>query len=163
MPEKLPDFQPILAALKAANVRFVLIGGLAMAAHGSSYITQDIDIGYARDRENARAIAKALADRHPRPRDFPPDLPFQWDEKTLLAATNLTLETDDAPIDFLAEIAGIHSFEELWERSVVVELYDVSIHVASLDDLIAMKRAANRVKDQSHIPELEALRKLRQH
>ena len=39
MPETLPDFRPILAALQSANVRFVLIGWLAMSAHGSAYIT----------------------------------------------------------------------------------------------------------------------------
>ena len=56
MPEKPPDFRTVLAALKAADVRFVVIGGLAMTAHGSSYVTMDIDVGYARDRRNIAAL-----------------------------------------------------------------------------------------------------------
>ncbi len=89
MPESLPDFRPLLAALNARHVRFVIIGGLAMVAHGSAYITQDMDLGYARDRQNLQALADALASAHPRLRNFPPDLPFFWDARTLSATSNL--------------------------------------------------------------------------
>ncbi len=41
-----------------------------------------------------------------------------------------------------------------------MELYGMSVHVASIEDLIAMKRAANRPKDQLHLMELQALRDL---
>ena len=160
MPESLPDFIAVLRVLNANNVRYVLIGGLAMIAHGADHITQDIDIGYARDRRNLQAIAAALSTAHPRPRDFPPDLPFLWDERTLRAVSNFTLETDMAAVDLLGEISGIETFEALWERSVQTELYGLPVRIASLEDLITMKRAANRPKDQRHLLELEALRKL---
>ena len=75
MPEKLPDFHPVLAALKASNVRSVVIGGLAMTAHGSAHVTADIDVGYSRDRPNIKAMTQAL---HPRFRNLPDDLPFVW-------------------------------------------------------------------------------------
>lgn len=74
----------------------------------------------------------------------------------------MTLETDVSPVDLLGEIPGIGSFEELWERSVETELYGIQIHVASLDDLIAMKKAANRPKDQAHLLELLALKRLKE-
>jgi hypothetical protein len=160
MPEMLPDFRPILAALQTANVRFVLIGGLAMSAHGSAYITQDIDVGYARDMENIRLLSQALAGMHPRLRGFPEGLPFVWDERTIRTAANMTLETDVSPVDILGDIPGIESFEGLWSRSVVKEIYGLAVHVASVADLIAMKRAANRPKDQAHILELLELQKL---
>ena len=160
MQEPLPDFIAVLKALNTHNVRYVLIGGLAMIAHGADHITQDIDIGYARDRDNLKAIAEALSASHPHPRNFPPDLPFLWDERTLRAASNFTLETDMAAVDLLGEITGMDSFEGLWERSVETELYGLSVRIASLADLIAMKRAANRPKDQRHLQELEALLKL---
>jgi hypothetical protein len=83
VPERLPDFRPILAALKANNVRFVVIGGLAMTAHGSAHVTEDIDLGYARSRENLEAITRALVEFRPRFSNFPENLPFVWDERTL--------------------------------------------------------------------------------
>jgi hypothetical protein len=137
-----------------------------MTAHGSAHVTEDIDIGYSRDRDNTAAMAKALAVFHPRFTNFPDDLPFIWDEKTLRAAANVTLDTTDPAepgvtrVDLLSDIAGIASFEELWERSVETELYGMAVRVASLEDLIAMKRAANRPKDQSHLLELLALKRM---
>ena len=166
MPERLPDFRPVLAALKANNVRFVVIGGLAMTAHGSAHVTEDIGLGYARSRESHEAITRALAEFRPRFTNFPDDLPFVWDERTLRAAANIALdariplESEVTRIDLLGDIAGIASFEELLQRSFETELYGMAIRVASLDDLIAMKRAANRPKDQGHLLELLALKRL---
>ena len=166
MPDSLPDFRPILAALSANNVRFVVIGGLAMTAHGSSHVTQDIDLGYSRSRENIQAMTRALAEFKPRFTNFPGDLPFVWDERTLRAAANVTLDTkipleaEVTRVDLLSDIPGITSFEELWDRSVETELYGMAIRIASLDDLIAMKRTANRPKDQGHLLELLALKQL---
>ena len=162
MPDILPDFQAVLIALTQNNVRFVLIGGLAMTAYGSAHVTQDIDAGYSRDRQNIAAICAAFAPLHPRLRGYPKDLPFVWDERTLRAAANLTLDTDVSPVDLLGEIPGIDSFEGLWNRSVATDLYGMTVQIASINDLIAMKRAANRPKDQIHLLELLSLRQLLQ-
>ena len=119
MPETLPDFRPVLAALQTANVRFVLIGGLAMSAHGSAYITQDIDVGYARDMENIRLLSQALAGMHPRLRGFPEDLPFVWDERTIRAAPNMK-PTAPAPL-FCHRYSQPSSEQErigLWGRGI---------------------------------------------
>ena len=76
-------------------------------------------------------------------------------------ARNLTLETDVGAVDLLGDITGVSSFEDLWERAVEMDLGGgLSVRVASLDDLIAMKRAADRPKDRLHLMELEALRRL---
>lgn len=160
MPEELPDFRPILAALNAAGVRFVVIGGLAMVGHGSNHITQDLDIGYSRDRANLQAIATALRTAAPRLRGFPADLPFIWDVQTIKGQTNMTLETDLATVDLLGDIPGIDSFQGLWQRSIPMEMFGFPIHVASLADLISMKRAAGRPKDIDHLHELETLKRL---
>ncbi len=160
MPELLPDFVSVLLALEAARVRFVLIGGLAMVAHGSAHITEDIDICYARDGENLAALVAALKPSNPHLRGAPEGLPFLFDTRTFANAFNLTLTTDMGSVDLLAEVPGIGSFRELWVRSVILELEGTPVRVASLDDLIAMKEAAARLKDQSHVLELRALRKL---
>ncbi len=162
MPETLPDFSPILAALKAGDVRYVLIGGLAMVALGSAYITKDIDVSYACDPENLQRVVDALAPHHPKLRGVPADLPFFFDVLTLRNAHNITLTTDLGDLDILGDPAGVDGFEGLWERASVKEIYGLPVRVASIDDLLAMKRAANRPKDQNHILELLALRKLLQ-
>lgn len=55
-----PDFEGILRSLVESNVRFVLIGGLAMIAQGSANLTTDIDFIYSRDPENIEGIVRAL-------------------------------------------------------------------------------------------------------
>jgi predicted nucleotidyltransferase len=158
--DRLPDFERLLSALDAAGVRYVLIGGLAMIAQGSSYQTDDADLAFARDRANVASLSEALKPFDPRPVDFPRELPFVWDGQTLHNSSVLTLETTIGRIDLLGEPAGIDSFDGLFERSTTVDLFGHSVKVASIDDLIAMKQAAGREKDRLHILELEALRGL---
>ena len=154
------DLEAILRVLHDAQVRFVVVGGIAMRLHGCAHITEDVDVSYARDRENLKALAQALASHHARLRGVPADLPFVLDEYTFRNVQNLTLQTDLGELDLLAVPDGADSFEGLWERSVEMTLGGFSVRAASVDDLIAMKRAANRPKDQAHLYELLALKKL---
>ncbi len=62
------DFEQALTALAEARVRFVIVGGLAVTIHGSSYVTFDLDFCYDRDRENLSRLAQTLSPDHPRPR-----------------------------------------------------------------------------------------------
>ena len=156
------EFREVISALVAQNVRFVIIGGVAMRLQGGMHITDDIDVCYARDNENFITLAKALAPYHARLRGVPEDLPFILDARTLKSGLNFTLRTDLGDLDILGEAAGVDTFEGLWERASIMDIHGMTVRVASLDDLIAMKRAANRPKDQRHLLELEALRKLLQ-
>jgi hypothetical protein len=158
--EELERFRAIIAALVAENVRFVIIGGIAMRAQGCSHITNDIDVCYARDRDNLIQLSSAFAKHHVRLRGVPPDLPFILDTRTLQSGQNFTLTTDIGEVDILGDAAGVDSFEGLWERSSEMELFGMLVRVASIDDPLSMKRTANRLKDQNHILELEALKKL---
>lgn len=155
-----PDFQTAILALSKAGVRFVVIGGLAMTAHGSDFVTQDLDLGYFRDSDNLAALHSALKPLHPRLRDFPPELPFQWDMQTLRNIANLTLDTDLLAIDLIGEIPGIDTMQSLWDNSIEIELYGIPVRVASLEDLRRMKLAANRLKDRLHLLEIESLERL---
>ncbi|GAB4459007.1 MAG: hypothetical protein OHK0029_21050 [Armatimonadaceae bacterium] len=160
MPGPEISFRRILHQLNANNVRYVVIGGVAMHLHGASNLTFDIDISFARDRANTEALAQMLAAEKARPRGFPPDLPFVIDGQTLRNSTNLTLETALGDFDLLAEPEGIDSFEGLWNRALIMEVDGIDIRIASIEDLIAMKRAANRPKDREHIMLLEGLQGL---
>src|SRR5918912_1070022 len=104
--------EPTLRLLTQHQVEFVIVGGVAISAHGSSYLTFDLDVCYARTRDNLKRLAAALAPCHPRPRDFPADLPFVWDEQTLRQATNFTLTTDLGNIGLLGEVKGLGTYEQ---------------------------------------------------
>jgi hypothetical protein len=149
-----------LRLLTRHEVEFIIIGGVAVSAHGSAYLTYDLDLAYARTRDNLKRLADALAPQHPRPRDFPADLPFVWSEQTIKQGTNFTLTTDLGNIDLLGEVAGLGDYEQVRAQSVVMSLFNLQCRVLSLDALIVAKRAAGRPKDLLALPELEALREI---
>jgi hypothetical protein len=83
----------------------------------------------------------------------PADLPFQVDAPTLRNGANFTFVTPFGRFDILGHIAGVKSYEELELRSIPAKLEGKDVLVASIDDMIAMKRASNRTKDQLMLEE----------
>jgi len=147
------ELQPLLKALDRHGVDFVVVGGLAGIAHGSSYPTYDLDIAYSRERSNLRRLASALAEIGVTLRGAPSDLPFQLDDQTLANGANFTFDTEFGSFDILGDIAGIKSYEDLRREAKTERLEGVEVRVASLNHLISMKRAANRTKDQLMVVE----------
>lgn len=154
------NIESVVDSLVAHKVEFVIVGGVAIIAHGVPYATFDLDFCYARTPENFKKIADALANFHPRLRDFPTDLPFVWDERNLQNGTNFTLQTDLGDIDLLGEVAGVGSYKEIFENSETLKLFDYEVQVLSLDDLIKAKKAAARPKDLFILPQLETLQEV---
>lgn len=115
---------------------------------------------YSRSRENIKRLVDALAPHHPRPRGFPDELPFAWDEQTLKQGTNFTLTTNLGDINLLGEVTGLGNFEDVLSVATVMPLYGFDCQVLSLDALIKAKRAAGRTKDLMVLPELEALKEV---
>jgi len=142
------DPGPLLAALDRSGVDFVVIGGLAGLAQGSSYPTFDLDVAYSRDKGNLRRMAAALGEIRVTLRGAPADLPFQVDEQILGNGSNFIFATAHGSFDILGDIDGVKSYEGLRRNAKREWISGVEVLVASLDDLIAMKRAANRIKDQ---------------
>jgi hypothetical protein len=156
-----PRFDPVhvLRRLQAHGVRFVLIGGLAAKAHGSPTLTVDIDVCYARDRGNLERLAAVLGELGTVLRGAPRDLPFHPDRRTLERGNSFTLTTDYGDLDILGTPAGVTGFDELDANAVDADLdAGLTVRVASLDDLIRMKRAAGRPKDRVELEILGALR-----
>jgi predicted nucleotidyltransferase len=151
------NLEEALRVLSEAGVEFVIVGGVAAVLHGSAYITFDLDICYSRAAANLKRLRQALEPFHPRPRGFPKDLPFVWDEATLRNHSVLTLQTDLGEIDLLAEIAGLGAYDEVRARSRTVEALGSGVAVLDLQGLIEAKRAAGREKDLTMLPELESL------
>jgi hypothetical protein len=154
------DAEGAIKHLCAHQVDFVVIGGLAMIAQGSAYITVDLDICYARTAENIGKLAQALASANAYLRGVPPGLPFHFDVPTIQAGLNFTLATDFGDVDVLGEVAGIGGYAEVVAQSVEKEMYGHRVRVLTLDGLIAAKKAAGRTKDRLHLLELEELKKM---
>lgn len=154
------ELEPAIRSLVENQVEFVIVGGVAITAHGSAYITKDLDFCYSRAKENLFHLVAALAPFKPRPRDFPAGLPFVWDAGTLRNSTNFTLSTDIGDIDLLGEVSGVGAYADAAADCVVMQLYGHNVQVLSLDALIRAKRAAGRTKDLLVLPELEALREV---
>jgi len=144
-----------------ADVRFVVIGGLAAAAHGSARVTDDLDICYDPADENRRRLAATLAAWGAYLRGVEPGLPFVMDERMLHSTPVMTLVTAQGNIDVMDRVAGVGGFEAVRAESEEVESGDVRFRVLSLPALIRAKRAAGRPKDREQLPELEALLELR--
>ena len=153
------DVQRLLDVLAAAGVDFVVIGGVALVLRGSSRVTLDLDLCYARDRENLRRLAAALTPYHPRLRGAPPNLPFLWDDRTLASGLNFTLTTDLGDLDILGEVAGVGAYAQVSAGSSELVVGDTPIRVMDLDALERSKRAAGRAKDLLDLAEIAEIRR----
>lgn len=159
-----PDFRPtrLLLRLAAANVDFVVIGGVAVVAQASPRFTKDLDVTYdALDGSNLERLAGVLSDLKATLRGISDDVPFVPDARTLDQIEILTLDTLDGPLDLLRDPPGGPGYALLRERADVAMIAGAEIPIASIDDLIAMKRAAGRPQDVADIESLEVARRLR--
>lgn len=155
-----PDFDPfaLARALGVANVRYVLIGGYAAQVLGSPVLTGDLDICYARDKENLEALTEALRGLGAALRGAPSGLPFRLDARTLAKGDSFTFTTVDGDLDVLGTPSGTEGYDDLVRDATSHEIEGVIVKVASIDDLIRMKRASGRIKDRIHLEHLGALR-----
>jgi hypothetical protein len=155
-----PDYRPdeVVRLLGRHGVRYVLIGGLAAVTHGAPLVTQDVDICHAQDSDNLTRLAEAFREVHAVLRGADLEIPFQLDATTLGKGDAFTFTTDIGWLDILAMPAGTSGFDDLARTADAFELFGHRVLVASVDDLIRMKRAAGRPKDLLAAEELGALR-----
>ena len=151
------DLDALLRALAQGGVEFIIIGGVAAVAHGSSRLTQDLDVVYSRGPENLARLSAALGPHHPYLRGAPPGLPFRWDVATIRRGLNFALSTDLGDIDLLGEVTGGGGYESLRPHTITLDLSGMACSCLDLEWLIRVKRAAGRPKDLEALAELEAL------
>lgn len=158
-----PEFSPtaLLRRLVAHGVDFVVVGGIAMIAHGSARLTQDLDVCYATDQANLDVLGAAMVELGARLRGIADDVPFAPDAATLRRTFILTLDTPEGPIDLLRAPDGGPPYAELRARAERIEIDGVAVLIASLEDMRAMKRTANRDKDKLDLEEIDAIERLR--
>lgn len=126
--------EQVLQALNAAGVRYLVVGGVAVVLHGHLRTTADLDLVVALDEGNARQAIAALGTL-----GFLPRAPVPAEQFADRAVRE--------PFDF----------EAAWGRRCDVTLDTTSATVASLEDLLALKRAAGRTQDLADVEALEAL------
>ncbi|MFN8112071.1 MAG: nucleotidyl transferase AbiEii/AbiGii toxin family protein [Solirubrobacterales bacterium] len=148
----------LLGRLVGAEVDFVLVGGLAVAAHGFVRATEDVDLVYATTSTSCERFASALADLGAEVAfaDSPePDsgITGEW----LAAGGHFRFSTDGGPLDALSAVHGL-DYEELASRAVGSSLGDLDLLICSYEDLIAMKSAGGRDRDEIDLAELRRIR-----
>ncbi|MBS1880067.1 MAG: hypothetical protein JST31_11170 [Actinobacteria bacterium] len=154
LPPRPPDLRRLLEPMVRNGVDFVVVGGMAGIANGSSYPSYDLDLAYARGKDNVARLVRALREVGGlRLRGAPPDLEFELDQRTIENGSNFTFITPHGDLDILGEIDGIKDFEALRKDAFEDEIGGLPVRIASLDKLIAMKRAANRPKDRNMLEE----------
>jgi hypothetical protein len=151
----------ICTVLNEEAVDYVVVGGFAAVVHGSSLPTRDIDIVPSQRSDNLERLGRALRRMNAMIRTEDDPVPAPLDGPFLAnMPLMLNLVTDFGEMDLtFSPSGGLGGFEEWDANALVVEIADgLPVHVASLDDVIASKRSANRPKDQRSLPYLESLR-----
>jgi hypothetical protein len=154
--------EDMVTRLAQARVEFVIVGGVSAILQGAPIITSDLDVCYRRTTANISRLVSALAPLHPRPRGFPSDLPFIFDERTIQLGSNFTLEIGDESLDLLGEMSAIGGYEQIIDQSEEKKVGAFQVKVLPLSLLIATKQAAGRPKDLAVIPELKATLEMQQ-
>lgn len=155
--EAATDPRRIFETFARHSVDYVVIGGIAVIAHGHTRNTRDVDFMAATDAVNLKRLAAALRELGARLSGVDAHLAIDvYDPKVLGNGANLTLETDAGGLDYFSDVPGAPPYERLRERGLVIDLGGLSIRVAGRDDLIRMKEAAGRPQDLGDIAALTA-------
>jgi hypothetical protein len=142
------DARVILDVLDRHDVDYVVIGGVAVQAHGHTRTTQDLDLVPSPEPANLERLTAALTELRARPVGAARPQPTRL---RLPATGTLELDTDAGGVDVHLSPPGAAPYDELKARGLTIPLGDVQLHVAGLDDLIAMKRASGRPIDRGDI------------
>lgn len=141
--------ESLLRLLSEREVRYVIIGATAFAAHGWVRATVDLDLLVASDVANLERLREVLTE-------------FGYDVSDASVEDfqryKILLRQYDLPLDIHPFVSGASNFEEIWARRVDADLGTVRAPFASLEDLIRMKKAAGRPKDLADLEQLEKLR-----
>jgi len=162
------SFEAIFAALERASVRYLVVGGVAVVLHGHPRFTADLDLVIALDADNVRAALGALEPLGYAPRApvaaedlADPERRAEWVRTKGMTVFSLASPAHPATeVDLFVEEP--FPFEEAYARALEVDLGGVRAWVASLGDLVAMKRRAARPQDLEDVRNLEAIERTRE-
>lgn len=149
------DLQALLEGLNEFGVRFVVIGGVAVGAHGYVRGTEDLDLVPDPDPENLAHLTKALQELES---TLPTvgDRPFDpaTDARVIRQGGNVTAMTRFGELDVVQRARGVPSYRQLDEDAIDSELLGVPVRVCSLSRLREMKKAQDREQDRADLANL---------
>ena len=146
MPTEL-KFDEVLRVLTRNEVEFIVVGGVAAILQGSPLTTEDIDVVYLATDDNNARLARALDELEAR--YFDPAGPnIQPDLARLASMTMHLLETSCGRVDVLRTIGKDLVYQDLEERSRVLEVAEFRVRVLELETIIETKEHADRPKDR---------------
>ena len=143
------QIQALLRLLNDSDVRYLIVGATAFAAHGWVRATADLDLFISDEEANVERLRDALT-----------SFGYDVSDASLedFRRYKILLRQYDLPLDLHPFVEGAPDFDACWKRRVVADIGGVEAPFASLDDLIAMKRAAGRAKDREDLKHLERLK-----
>jgi predicted nucleotidyltransferase len=144
----LRDYAEFIRILNDHRVRYLVIGGYAVAFHGHPRATNDVDVLIDRRDENLRRVERALV-------EFVGSAPRQ--DALRRRRGMVRIGGDVTHIDITTKVDGLLAFEPLWDRRERGELLGERVSYLSLRDLLRTKIAANRPKDQGDVAALRML------
>jgi hypothetical protein len=149
------DLRSLLETLNAAGVSFVVIGGVAVGAHGYVRGTEDLDLVPDPDPENLSRLTKALTDLES---TLPTvaERPFEAtkDAGVIRRGGNVTAMTRFGGLDIVQRARGVPSYSQLIDDAVESELLGIPVQVCSLNRLREMKAAQDRPQDRADLANL---------
>ncbi len=157
------NYYRIFKGLNAAEIRYIVIGGLAVNFHGIPRMTYDIDILISLDEVNIRKTFDHLSTwgfRLKQP--VQPNMISEAEHRErLINEKNLRAITFYHPTNPLAEIDLLIdaplSFSDVRKNAVIVKIDDTEVPVISISDLILFKNHAGREQDMADIEYLRRL------
>ncbi len=144
-----PDFSTFLALLDQHKVRYMIVGGHAVAYHGYPRFTKDLDIFYCDESSNIRLLNKVLIAFGFRASDIAGDL---FDQGNIIK-----IGVEPVRIDLLNRIDGVR-FDSASVNAVEADLGAFTVTMIGLDDLLVNKSSTSRLQDKLDYEKLCAIR-----
>ena len=142
------DFKEFIESLNVSRVRYLVVGGYAVALHGHPRYTKDLDVWIDCTPANAKRMVRAFAE-------------FGFESLGVKAADfekpdrMVQMGVPPNRIDVLTSLAGVN-FSACFKKRVIVEIDGVPVNFIDVEHLKINKRAAGRLQDLADVENLES-------
>ncbi|MBU1894834.1 MAG: hypothetical protein KJ983_03360 [Candidatus Omnitrophica bacterium] len=143
------DFKELLKLLNSKKIKYLLVGGYAVALHGYPRATGDMDIWVAVSEINARKMVEVLT-------EFGFNVPELKENLFLEKNKNIRMGVPPIRIEFLTSIDGV-DFTECYKNKQTVAIEGIKVNFISLKDLKKNKKASGRYRDLDDLEHLKNL------